>query len=329
MPTIRDRIFLATKTGDRRADDAYASIVRSLERSGSTAWTCSSSTRSATRGPRCGHRSRGAVEGAARAKDESLVAAIGITGHGMQAPAVHPEALRRFPFDTVLTPFNHRLAREPAYPRDFDAGGGRPSARRRARGDQGRRSEPVARGRDPRYATWYEPLDEQAHIDAAVAFALARPEVTGIATAGDVRLLPMFVEAERRRGSPEAPGSTRSSGVRPSSSPPSCGSRDGSSLTGSAPAAGVVTGRTMGYGRPREGRPWRLIQTNLREIDMRDIDAARYVEELRAFDATVAMINTSGIIELPHPAESILPARSCRGTAPRRSSRRATRRTSA
>ena len=39
-----------------------------------------------------------------------------------------------------------------------------------------------------------------------------------------------------------------------------------------------------------EGRPWRLIQTNLREIDMRDIDAARYVESLRSFEATVAMI---------------------------------------
>jgi hypothetical protein len=45
-----------------------------------------------------------------------------------------------------------------------------------------------------------------------------------------------------------------------------------------------------------EERPWRLIQTNMREIDMRDIDAARYVESLRSFDATVAMINTSGII---------------------------------
>lgn len=44
------------------------------------------------------------------------------------------------------------------------------------------------------------------------------------------------------------------------------------------------------------GRPWRLIQTNLRETDMRDIDAGRYVESLRSFDATVAMINTSGII---------------------------------
>lgn len=42
--------------------------------------------------------------------------------------------------------------------------------------------------------------------------------------------------------------------------------------------------------------PWRLVQTNLREIDMLDIDAERYVEDLKKFKATVAMINTSGII---------------------------------
>jgi hypothetical protein len=42
--------------------------------------------------------------------------------------------------------------------------------------------------------------------------------------------------------------------------------------------------------------PWRLVQTNLRERDMDDIDAERYVEALRSLHATVAMINTSGII---------------------------------
>jgi hypothetical protein len=45
-----------------------------------------------------------------------------------------------------------------------------------------------------------------------------------------------------------------------------------------------------------EDWPWRLIQTNLREMDMRDIDADRYVDALKGFHATVAMINTSGII---------------------------------
>jgi hypothetical protein len=51
----------------------------------------------------------------------------------------------------------------------------------------------------PRRSTWYEPLEDQAPIDAAVAFVLARPEVTGICTAGDVDLLPRLIDAERRR----------------------------------------------------------------------------------------------------------------------------------
>ncbi len=42
--------------------------------------------------------------------------------------------------------------------------------------------------------------------------------------------------------------------------------------------------------------PWRLVQTNLREIDMADIDAGRYVASLQDLHATVAMINTSGIV---------------------------------
>jgi hypothetical protein len=39
-----------------------------------------------------------------------------------------------------------------------------------------------------------------------------------------------------------------------------------------------------------------MIQTNLREIDMRDISADRYVASLREMHATVAMINVAGII---------------------------------
>ena len=42
--------------------------------------------------------------------------------------------------------------------------------------------------------------------------------------------------------------------------------------------------------------PWRNIQTNLREIDMRDIDAKKYVDSMKAMHASVAMINFGGII---------------------------------
>jgi aryl-alcohol dehydrogenase-like predicted oxidoreductase len=208
MPEIRDRIFLATKTGDRAADDAYDSIVRSLERLRvdevdliqlHAIGDLDDLDRATGPG--------GAVEGAARAKQEGLAGAIGITGHGMLAPATHLEALRRFPFDSVLTPYNYRLAQEPSYLRDFDA----LAVETQARDIALMAIKAIARnlwrrdGEEHRFATWYEPLDEQAHLDAAVAFALARPEITGICTAGDVRLLPMFVEAERRRSSIAVP----------------------------------------------------------------------------------------------------------------------------
>ena len=57
-------------------------------------------------------------------------------------------------------------------------------------------------GSEPDYTTWYEPYDDQARITAAVSWVLAHEEVTGIPTAGDVRLLPLLLEAERRRIAP-------------------------------------------------------------------------------------------------------------------------------
>ena len=42
-------------------------------------------------------------------------------------------------------------------------------------------------------------------------------------------------------------------------------------------------------------QPWRLIQTNLREIDMRDISAERFVADLLDFHATVVLLNAAGI----------------------------------
>ena len=49
------------------------------------------------------------------------------------------------------------------------------------------------------YATWYEPFDKQERIRAAVSWVLAHQEITGLATAGDVRLLGMILRAERER----------------------------------------------------------------------------------------------------------------------------------
>src|SRR5687768_17363968 len=102
MPRIRDRIFLATKTGDRTAEGAYESIRRSLQRLQVN--DVDLLQLHAIGDPDDLDRATGtggALDGALRAKEEGLVGAIGITGHGMLAPSVHLEALRRHPFDTV------------------------------------------------------------------------------------------------------------------------------------------------------------------------------------------------------------------------------------
>jgi hypothetical protein len=147
--------------------------------------------------------SGGALEAAIAARDEGLAGAIGITGHGHEAPAVHLEALRRYPFETVLTPWNYVLSTDEGYRADFEA-----LAEETKRQDAGlltikaisRRNWPTG---DPtegqRRATWYEPFEEDEYIDAAVSFVLAREEITGLAMVGDVGLVGRVIEAERRR----------------------------------------------------------------------------------------------------------------------------------
>jgi aryl-alcohol dehydrogenase-like predicted oxidoreductase len=210
MSRIRDRIFLATKTGLRDRDDAWAQVNRSLER-------LETDRLDLIQIHAVGDleeldlvtRPGGSLEAVVRARDEGLAAAIGITGHGHQAPATHLEALRRFPFDTVLTPLNWVLGQDQGYLADYQALVAEVQAQ-----DAGlmiikaasRRNWPEQTGRA--YTTWYEPFDDQERIDAAVAWVLSHPEVTGIATPGDVRLLPLVVEAERRLAetSPTAAG---------------------------------------------------------------------------------------------------------------------------
>ena len=43
-------------------------------------------------------------------------------------------------------------------------------------------------------------------------------------------------------------------------------------------------------------RAWRIVQTNLREIDMADMNAQQYVRELQEFNANTVIINTGGIV---------------------------------
>lgn len=203
IPAIRDRIFLATKTGRRDQESAGAEINRSLQRLRTDHVdliqlhaVCDLDELDRATGP------DGGLQAAIRARDEGMAGAIGITGHGHQAPATHLEALRRFPFDTVLTPFNYVLSTDPTYQEDFDR-----LAEETQRVDAGLMVIKAAARRNwPNYpdgrthTTWYEPLTDQSTIDAAVAWVLSRPEITGMATPSDVRLLASVLRAERERG---------------------------------------------------------------------------------------------------------------------------------
>jgi len=201
MSGIRKEIFLATKTGDRTRDEAWASINRSLER-------LQTDRVDLLQLHAVGDLTEldtvlgagGGIEAAVRAQDEGLVGAIGITGHGDQAAATHLEALRRFPFATVLTPLNPVLWRDADYRSNYQA-----LAAEVQRRDVGLMTiKTVSRRNWPEettnsYDTWYEPFDDAERIRAAVSWVLAHPEITGLATAGDVRLLGMIIDAERER----------------------------------------------------------------------------------------------------------------------------------
>ena len=205
MPRIRDQVFLATKTGEREREPAWRQINASLERLQTdhvdllqlhAVGDLEDLDRATGPG--------GALEAALQAQEQGLVGAVGITGHGDQAPATHLEGLRRHPFATVLTPLNPVLWRDPSYRADYEA-----LVAEVRRQDAGlmtiktvsRRNWPETA--DHRYTTWYEPYDDQARITAAVSWVLAHEEVTGIPTAGDVGLLGMLLEAERNRISPD------------------------------------------------------------------------------------------------------------------------------
>lgn len=197
----RGEIFLATKTGQRDADAAWRGIHESLERLGVDSVDLLQlhavgdleELDKAT-------APEGALKAAVRAQEEGLVTHIGITGHSHSAPGTHLEALRRHPFATVLTPLNPAVWARPDYRADYEALVAEAQAQ-----DVGlmviktvsRRNWPE--GAEHGYATWYEPQSEPAKIRAAVSWALAHDEITGLATPGDVRLLRHVVAAEQDR----------------------------------------------------------------------------------------------------------------------------------
>jgi aryl-alcohol dehydrogenase-like predicted oxidoreductase len=197
----RDRFFVATKTGQRTYREARDEIRRSLERLGTshvdllqlhnlvdqTEWDTAM-------GP------DGALRAAVEARDAGLVRFIGVTGHGLRAPAQHHRSLERFPFDSVLFPYNYVQLQDAAYAADVAA----LMSACEERGVAMQTIKAITLGpwqteRPATPTTWYEPLHDQDDIDLAVRWVLGDPRVF-LNTVGDVGILPLVFEAASRGG---------------------------------------------------------------------------------------------------------------------------------
>jgi aryl-alcohol dehydrogenase-like predicted oxidoreductase len=190
--------FIATKTRERGAAEAREELHRSLDRLGVDhvdLWQLHNLVdpiewdKALSPG--------GAVEAAVEAREQGLVRAIGVTGHGTQIAATHRRSLSRFDFDSVLLPYNYLTYANPYYASNFD---GLVQACQ-ARGTAVQTIKSLAyrpwMGRERTASTWYEPLADQPSIDQAVWWAMARPEIFVITT-GDVGLLPRILDAAER-----------------------------------------------------------------------------------------------------------------------------------
>ena len=195
MPRERGRFFLGCKTMERTKEGAWKEMQGSLKRLQTETfdlYQCHAITTmeeldSVT-------MKGGALEAFVEARREGLTKFIGITGHGANAPQIYLEALRRFDFDSVLFPLNFVQMGDPEY-RNYaeelietckakDVG--TMVIKAVTKGPWGEKAHTAT--------TWYEPFDQMDEIQPAVNFALSY-DVTGLCTAGDTRVLPMFLKA--------------------------------------------------------------------------------------------------------------------------------------
>jgi aryl-alcohol dehydrogenase-like predicted oxidoreductase len=203
MDQYRADFFLATKSGERTYQKARDEIHRSLERLRvdkvdllqlhnlvePEEWRVAV-------GP------GGALEAAVEARQQGLVRFIGVTGHGTTVAAMHKRTLEHFECDSVLLPYNYPMMQNPRYAADFED----LMVLCRERGVAVQTIKSITRGpwgdKPRNYATWYEPLDEQVEIDAAIHWVLSRPGIF-LDTVGDIHLLPKVLDAAARF--PQAP----------------------------------------------------------------------------------------------------------------------------
>ncbi len=222
MPQHRQNFFLATKTGKRTYQGAKEELYRSLERmqvdsidlwqmhflADPVEWEIAM-------GP------GGALEAFVEARELGLVRYLGVTGHGVTAAeignsdltpeqagnvrrrrevniaALHMRSLEHFDFDSVLLPYNYALMQNQGYAADFDALLALCEERKVAVQTIKTITKAPWGNRKRTRATWYEPFEDPDQIDAAVHWAMNKPNLF-LNTVGDIYVLPKVLSAASR-----------------------------------------------------------------------------------------------------------------------------------
>lgn len=195
MKTERERFFLGCKTMERSKEGAWREMRESLERLQTDTFDLYQCHAITTMEELDSIFAKGgAMEAMIEAREKGLTKYIGITGHGVDAPRVYLEALRRFDFDSVLFPLNFVQMANP----EFRESAEELIAACRAKDVGTMIIKSITKGpwgdKAKTAATWYEPFDQMDEIQRAVNFALSY-DVTGICTAGDTNILPMVIRA--------------------------------------------------------------------------------------------------------------------------------------
>lgn len=195
MPRERERFFLGCKTTERTKQGAWDEMQRSLKRLQTESFDLYQCHAVTTMEELDAVTMKGgALEAFVEARQRGLIKYIGITGHGVDAPKIYLDALRRFDFDSVLFPLNFVQVVNPEYRKYTEElisvckakDVGTMVIKSITKGPWGEKRHTAT--------TWYEPFDQMEEIQRAVNFALSF-EVTGLCTAGDTRILPLVLQA--------------------------------------------------------------------------------------------------------------------------------------
>lgn len=195
MPRERGRFFLGCKTMERTKEGAWNEMQVSLQRLQTETFDLYQCHAITTMEELDAITMKGgAVEAIVKAREAGLTKHIGITGHGINAPKIYLEALRRFDFDSVLFPLNFVQMAIPEFRKNAEEL--IEMCKTRDVGTMVIKS--ITKGpwseKQHTATTWYEPFDRIDEIQKGVNFALSH-DVTGLCTAGDTRVLPLVLEA--------------------------------------------------------------------------------------------------------------------------------------